>query len=392
MPGSGAREAAVVTAESAIEPAAGAAERSQIGVMLASPSMQPGGAERVLTLLAGDLAAHRHRVALIAPPGPRDRDLADVPHVRLPLRDRGRTAGMAWEAFELARAIRRLDPDVVHVQNPRLAGIAGIAARLARPSKRPPVLATFHGVLPSEYAAAARLLALTDHVVCVSEDLRKQLISAGFRGRRASVIYNAVEPVEPLRPELRDSIDAEMGLSGAPVAAIVARIVPQKAHTRFVRAAAIAAERVPGARFLIVGEGPLRAQVEAAVNADRLADRVIFTGVRSDARQLIERADVLVFSSDWEGLSIAALEAMAAGTPVLSTDVQGMRELLSSGAGEIVPTDDGTALGESLVKLLLDPAKRAAMSAAGKALVEARHTVRAMSGAYEQRYREMLGD
>ncbi len=391
MPGKCPREADVVSAESAIEPAASATGRGQISVMLASPSMQPGGAERVLTLLAGELAARRHRVALIAPPGPRDRDLEDVPHVRLPLRDRGRTAGMAWEAFELARAIRHVDPDIVHVQNPRLAGIAGIAAKLARRSQRPPVLATFHGVLPSEYSPAARLLRLTDHVVCVSEDLREQLISAGFPGRRASVIYNAVEPVEPLRPGLRDSIEAELGLSDAPVAAIVARIVPQKAHNRFVRAAAIAAERVPAARFLIVGEGPLRAEVEAAVRADRLTDRVMFTGVRADARQLIERADVLVFSSDWEGLSIAALEAMAAGTPVLSTDVQGMRELLSSGAGEIVPIDDGTALGRSLANLLLDPARCEAMGAAGRALVAARHTVTAMTSAYEQRYREMLG-
>jgi glycosyltransferase involved in cell wall biosynthesis len=398
MRGNRAGGAAGLSAQGAIEPAAaagsepttGTARRGEISVMLASPSMQAGGAERVLTLLASDLAAHRHRVALIAPHGPRDGDLRDVPHLRLPLHDRGRTAGIALEAFELARAIRRAAPDVIHVQNPRLAALVSIATRVARPSKRPPVVATFHGVLPSEYAGAARLLRLTDHVVCVSEDLRDQLISAGFPSQRASVIYNAVEQAEPLSAGRREAIDAELGLRERPVAAIVARIVPQKVHARFIAAATIAAERVPDARFLIVGEGPLRTQVETAVQAIGLADSVVFTGVRPDARQLIERADVLVFSSDWEGLSIAALEAMAAGTPVLSTDVQGMRELLSCGAGEIVPIDDGTALGQSLAGLLLDQERRQAMGAAGKALVEARHTVRAMTCAYEQRYLQML--
>ncbi len=367
-------------------------EHGQIDVMLASPSMQAGGAERVLTLLATGLAAHRHRVTLLAPPGPRDIDLEGVPHARLQLHDRGRTVGMAVETVELARATRRLRPDVIHAQNPRLAGIASIAAALAWPRKRSPVLATFHGVLPSEYARAARLLRLADHVVCVSKDLRDQLIDAGCPSQMTSVIYNAIEPMEPMSAPLRAQIDADLGLEGAPVAAIVARMVPQKVHARFVRAAAVAVTRVPSARFLIVGDGPLRVQTEAEVQASGLAANVVFTGVRSDARQLIQRADVLVFSSDWEGLSIAALEAMAAGTPVLSTDVQGMRELFASGAGVVVPLDDGTVLGERLVELLLDPARGETMGAAGMALIEARHTVDAMTDAYEQRYRELICD
>jgi glycosyltransferase involved in cell wall biosynthesis len=362
----------------------------EISVMLASPSMQPGGAERVLTLLAADLAARGHRVALIAPHGPRDQDLNGVRHSRLTLHDRGRTAGVAIETVELARAIRSLRPDVIHAQNPRLAGIAAIAAALGAPRGRPPVLATFHGVLPSEYPRAARLLRLADHVVCVSKDLQDQLLDAGLPAERASVIYNAIEPQQPMSAALRAQIDSELGLQGAPVAAIVARIVPQKVHMRFVAAAAIAAARVPSARFLIVGDGPLRSQAEAAVSARGLDANVVFTGVRTDARSLIERAEVLVFSSDWEGLSIAALEAMAAGTPVLSTDVQGMRELFVSGAGEVVALDDGEALGARLADLLLDPDRREKMGAAGQALIQERHTVGVMTDAYERRYRELI--
>lgn len=362
----------------------------RLNVMLVSPSMQAGGAERVLTLLACELSARGHHVCLAAPRGPRDRDLEGVPHARIDLHDRGRTLGLALETIELARAIRRVRPAIVHAQNPRLAAMTRVAAMLAGPQKRTPVLATFHGVLPSEYGGAARLLRIADHTVCVSSDLREQIMAAGLASEKTSVIYNAVERIEPLDTPQRESIDAELGLDGAPVAAVVARIVPQKAHDRFVRAAAVAVARVPSLRLLVIGDGPLRAQTEAAVKACGLTESFIFTGVRSDARRLIERADVLVFSSDWEGMSIAALEAMAAGVPVLSTDVQGMRELFASGAGEVVPLDEGLALGERLADLVLDRQRRQTMGAAGLALIDSRHTASAMTDAYESRYRRLL--
>lgn len=356
-------------------------------ILLVSPSMQAGGAERVLTLLASGLAARGHDVMLAAPPGVRDADLVTVSHVRADLHDRGRSlGGMVRTAVELAATIRRLRPDVIHAQNPRAAAIAGGASRLAAPRGRAPVLATFHGVLPFEYARSVRLLRAADHVACVSEDLRQGIISAGLPAARASVIYNAVEPARPLDERRRAALDAELNLDGIPVAAIVARIVPAKAHGRFVRAARVAAASLPSVRFLVVGEGPLRARTEAQVRECGLSDRIVFTGERADARALIARADVLVCSSDSEGMSIAVLEAMAAGTPVLSTDVEGMHELLGEGAGELVALDDGDALGTRLAKLLQDRERRTAMGAAGQRLIEARHSSAAMTEAYERRY------
>jgi glycosyltransferase involved in cell wall biosynthesis len=359
-------------------------------ILLAIASLGPGGAERVLTLLAGGLAGNGHELIVLAPTGMRDSELTEVPHLRVELGVHGRDPrGIAAATFELASSIRRFRPDLVHAQNVRIASLTGVGARLARPLRRPPVLATFHGVLPSEYKGAARALRLTDHVACVSEDLRDALLDAGYPAARTSVVYNAVARATAPSSDRLAAIDSEFGLDGAPVAAIVARLVPQKAHWRFVRAASVAARRVPDARFLIVGDGPLRSQIEAAVRSAGLDDRVVFTGVREDARELSARADVLVFSSEWEGLSIAALEAMAAGTPVLATDVQGMRELLAGGAGETVPLDEGDALGERLADLLLDRQRRAAMSETGKASIEGRHSVAAMTGAYERIYREL---
>jgi glycosyltransferase involved in cell wall biosynthesis len=360
-------------------------------IMLVSPSMGAGGAERVLALLASGLVERGHEVALVAPHGLHDADLAGVQHVRRTLPYRGRTPyGAARVTAQLAFAVRQLQPDVLHAQNAKMAAMASIATRLARPFAHVPLLATYHGVLPSEYARAARLLRLADHVACVSGDLRTEILAAGLPTAKASVIHNAVRAPKPLAPARRAAIDAELGLERAPVAAIVARIVPQKAHTRFVRAARVTAERVPQARFLIVGDGPLRSQAEAAVRQSGLGEKVVFAGERSDATELIARADVLVFSSDWEGLSIAALEAMATGTPVLSTDVQGMHELLADGAGEVVPLDNGELLGEKLADLLVDSARRKSMGAAGERLIETKFSAAAMTDAYEQRYQQLV--
>lgn len=161
-------------------------------VLLVIASMGAGGAERVLTVLAAGLAERGHEVSVLAPPGIRDAELAGVPHLRLPLGAHGRGAGdLASATIELARCLRRLRPDLIHAQNVRLAALAGLAARLV-PGERPPVLATFHGVLPAEYGRSAKLLRLADHIVCVSQDLADVLLAAGFPAARASVVRNAV--------------------------------------------------------------------------------------------------------------------------------------------------------------------------------------------------------
>jgi glycosyltransferase involved in cell wall biosynthesis len=361
-------------------------------ILLTTPSMEVGGAERVVTLLAEGLVARGHSVALAAPHGPRDKDLEVIPHSRMLLADRGRTPGGTMSStVHLASAIHRFIPDVVHAQNVKSAVTSRAAATLAGRWPRPRVLATFHGVLPAEYRRAARLLRTADHVACVSSDLLTRIVAAGLPAGRASLIRNAIDLAPPLSEERRASIDRELELAGAPTVAIVGRLVPQKAHERFVVAAGVVAKSIPEARFLIVGEGPRRERIERLVQAAGLADRVHFTGRRSDAREIIARAQVLVFSSEWEGLSIAALEALATGTPVVSTDVQGMRELLASGAGAIVPMDDGSGLGRRIAALLADQREQATMSRAGRELVERDFSLNGMVESYERLYATLAG-
>jgi glycosyltransferase involved in cell wall biosynthesis len=114
-------------------------------------------------------------------------------------------------------------------------------------------------------------------------------------------------------------------------------------------------------------------------------------GERDDARALIDRADLVVFSSDREGHSIAALEALAAGTPVVSTDVSGMRELLDGGAGTIVDSWTPAALADAISALINDSERRRAMGDAGRRLVAERFSAERMRARYAEIYARLAG-
>jgi glycosyltransferase involved in cell wall biosynthesis len=329
--------------------------------------MALGGAERVVSSLAHGLLERGHDVAVSGAAGPLDAELpAEVR--RLVLRERGRSGlgVVEWTALE-AVFIRAFRPHVVHAHNAKATVIAAAAGRLARGPRRPPLLATHHGAADNDRALAARLLErAADEVVSVSEDLLP-----AFTGD-VRVIHNGVAAPLP----------AQRGPDT--LVAFVGRLVEVKNPERFLRAAALVNG---GARFVVVGDGELRPSLEAL--ATELGVDVTFTGAVGDARPLIASADVMVVSSNSEGQSIATLEALAAGTPVVSTPVSGMAGLLGGGAG-IVATDFAPeTLAAAITELVGDRARRTGMGAAGAKLVRERFSADAMVDAYERRYRAL---
>jgi glycosyltransferase involved in cell wall biosynthesis len=360
-------------------------------IWLASMGMGVGGAERVVLALAEGLIARGHAVAVSGPGGPFEPELARLPVERLLLPERGRSPrGVAEATARLAIALRRWRPDVVHAHNVRVAVTAGAAARLARGPRRPPVVATFHGVRHEEQWAASVALRAADAVVCVSEDLAEGLRGRGFPPQRLRVVANAVAAPPTVTPEARAAVDRELGLAdGAPVVAAVGRLVPQKNHARLLEAVALLAREHPRVIAVIVGDGPLRAELEARAAALGVRDRVRFTGMRTDAAAIAQRADMVAFSSDWEGLSIAALEALAAGTPVVSTPVEGMVDLLAGGAGLVVGEASPAALAEGIAALAGDADLRRRMGEHGRALVAERFSLERMLDAHEELYRRL---
>jgi glycosyltransferase involved in cell wall biosynthesis len=357
-------------------------------VLLTAATMAMGGAERVVVELAKGLDAAGDQVAVAADHGPLDPALESAGVTRFGIPGYSRSpVNSARAALGLRRAIGSFRPDVIHSHNVKSTGTVALARGSTR--LRPPLVATFHGVRRGEYRTAALILRAARMVVCVSADTSGGLVDAGLRRDRVRVIPNAVAAPEPLTPGDRESLDQDLRLDGGPVVSLVGRLVPQKAPQRFLAAAALIAAEMPDCRFPIVGDGPLRSALEAEARRLGIEGAVRFTGIRTDASAIISRSDLVVFSSDWEGMSLVALEALSAGTPVVATDVEGMRELLGTGAGVLVERESG-ALAQAVIDLLGDPERLAETGRRGRELIAEEFSLERMVAAYRELYRELV--
>jgi glycosyltransferase involved in cell wall biosynthesis len=146
----------------------------------------------------------------------------------------------------------------------------------------------------------------------------------------------------------------------------VGRLVPAKLPGDFLEAVALAARRVPRLRALVVGDGPERGEAEARARALGIEGRVVFAGLRMDVAELLGGMEALVFSSEREGLSIAMLEGMAAGVPIVATRVGGTPELVEDGtSGLLVPPHAPGELAAAITRVLEDGALAAALARPG---------------------------
>ena len=168
-----------------------------------------------------------------------------------------------------------------------------------------------------------------------------------------------------------EAVRAELGIPlDAPVVGTVTRLSPQKAPLDFIEAAARVVERRPDVHFVIVGDGPLRADVEARLAGLGLTEQVHLTGLRRDVPELMHSFDLFALSSLWEGLPRVLPQAMAAGLPIVATAVDGNAEAVTDGVnGLLTPPGDPGAMADAILRLLEDQALSAQMGDAGRARV-----------------------
>jgi glycosyltransferase involved in cell wall biosynthesis len=244
------------------------------------------------------------------------------------------------------------------------------------------------------YRAIERGLARrTDRLLTVTPRVRDELLALGV-GEPSQ--YTAVPLGFDLAPLLRaettrGELRAELQLGDAPLVGIVARLVPIKAHEVFLAAAVRVRAARPATRFLIVGDGELRAAMEQRVAALGLGDAVRFLGWRADLDRLYADLDVVVLTSRNEGSPVALIEAMAAGRPVVATAVGGVPEVVRDRiSGHLVPARRPDAMAQAICEVLADPAGARLLGLAARDAVYPKYSVSRLIRDLEALYGDLL--
>ena len=267
--------------------------------------------------------------------------------------------------LELRRLTSEIGAEIVHGHS----SIGGALARVAALTTRRPCVYTPNGVATGAGAIAIEraLARCTTRIIAVSPSeaalLRERHIATE---PRVVVIPNGIEidATPPAPTTLRQRLDLP---SGAPLVGTVARLVPQKAPERFVAMASAVHRARRDVQFVLIGDGPLRSDVERAVEVADL--RAVFHHLLAlpDASAVLGELDVFVLTSRFEGGPYTPLEAMRASTAVVLSDVVGNRDVVEPGrSGVLVPENDTDGMAKAVVELLVDDARRAELGRAGR--------------------------
>ena len=303
---------------------------------------------------------------------------------------------------KLVALIRRIRPHVVHTHTAKAGFLGRVAARAARV---PVVVHTYHGHVLSGYFGRAKtnalrmmergLAALSDRLIAVSDCVRDDLVALGVaRSEKFSVVPLGLDlaPMFCARARYRGALRAELGVAPeSPMVGIVGRLFPIKNHALFLNAAARLAAVRPDVRYVVVGDGVLRSELEDLARRRELAGRVFFTGWRHDLAAIYADLDVLVVSSRNEGTPVSAIEAMAAGCAVVATRVGGLPDLIDDGrTGILVAADDPGAMATAVGSVLTDTDASTSMRAEARVDVERRFMASRLVQDMQSLYLELL--
>ena len=339
-------------------------------LFLVTESPEPSGVGEHMLTLAGGLA-DRYDIVVGAP---RDSGLLD----------RARAAGLPVKVVDpadpagLQRWFDHGRPDLVHVH----AGIGweGHASARAAHAAGGRVIRTEHlpYLLTDEAQRAEHRDALgkVDRLIAVSEAVAASHRDAGL-GNRLATIANGIAARAPVRQ--RDALRREMAIDGGPVLLMAGRFAPQKDHALLLAALPAILAVHPGLGVLLAGTGPLLWPVARSIARAGLAGSVRLLGHRSDLPDLMAAADLLVLPSRFEGLSLTALEAMAAGLPIVASDAPGNAEMLEHGrSGWLAAAGDAAAFAAAVIDALADRDRLAGIAASAAARQADRYTASRM--------------
>ncbi len=309
-------------------------------------------------------------------------------------RGTGIDVGCMWR---LGRSLRKggVDLVVAHQYTPFFYALAARGCGIGRP-----IVFVEHGRFLPDYPRRKRMLfnrlmvRKRDRLVAVGQDVRRALIeNEGLPAERVEVIYNGVnlEPYEDCAAT-RDEVRRELGLLPDTFAiAQVARLDYLKDHLTAVRAMDRLCSAIPHAVLLLVGEGPERPAIEAEITQRGLSDRIRLLGSRSDVPRLLGAADAMLLTSISEGIPLTLIEGMAAGLPIVSTDVGGVREVIvPDETALLAPAGDEQILAAQLQRLANDSRLGARLGTSGKHRAQERFSEPVMHAQYAEIFEQVF--
>ena len=260
----------------------------------------------------------------------------------------------------LGKIIREFQPDVIHAHDMRTSFVASLCCG------KIPLVSHIHNNAYDSRGLSLKSIAYliagfrARKILWVSRSSFEGYCFHSFFAKKSQVLYNIIDTQQIFDMRDRDENTYDYDLI------FLGRLTYQKDPQRLLRVCARLKARRPDIKLAIVGAGELEEELKALWKELHLEDNVQFLGFQSNAMKMLSDSKVMVLTSRWEGTPMCALEAMALGTPVVSTPTDGMKDLIRSGENGYL-SDDDSELAAAIEKLLADPAHRAQLAAQAKA-------------------------
>jgi len=297
----------------------------------------------------------------------------------------------------LARLLKDSDIQILHSHEYKSDLLAFAVSRLYPL----PIVTTIHGWITHSLKRrlmigfSQRLLPRFDRVIAVSEETRRRILACGVPDSRALTIHNGIVVGDYRKGDqepgyLRSRFELP---NDAIIVGSIGRLSPEKGQYDFLYAAAQLARECSSTYFVLVGDGPDRASLEARAEAMGLRSRVLFTGFLEDVRPVYRDLDVLALTSHTEGFPNVVLESLCMETPVLATDVGGTSEVIADGVtGVLVPAHSPDAITSGVRRLLDDPAWAHRLASNGHRVVRERFSFEGRVRREEAVYRQLMAE
>ena len=367
-----------------------------VKILLITHDLNIGGLQRVVTDIALNLAPTRYAVGVLAlrEGGPFEKDLleAGIPVYKLPV-SQGRVDYFAF--WKIRQLIVKLAPDIIHTHNTQPFIEGTLAAMLAG---RPVVVHTDHGrqfpdkrrYMWMEWLASKAVAG----IISVSNDNKASLVKhEHISADKISVIPNGIDN-KKYQPKVNGRLKrAALGLEpdAWPVLGWCGRMSPEKGLSVLLRSLPDVVRQYPRVRLLLMGDGTLRKELEDQAEQEGVASHVRFLGARADVPEVLQLLDLFVLPSLREGLPLVLLEAMAAGIPIVATDVGGNHQAVTDGVtGYLVPSENPAALARAINQLLDDDTTRRRFSSEAQRRFAEQFTISRMVERYDEVYRQCL--